>query len=131
MGDFIDGDCGGPSASVSLASHFTRDKGLKDEGLIPGSITSTSDTVSSQQLVNEFLDETLTDITSPFHMGSLLNQMQAIEQGPKPVIDESSHWTQEFFQGLPQTHHPHLQVYSSLFLYIFLLLLHYRSYIIT
>ncbi|XP_014246728.1 peroxisomal targeting signal 1 receptor isoform X2 [Cimex lectularius] len=80
----VEGDCGGANSLVNLTSHFVQDRGLKDEGYaFPHSDHIASS--SSEQLVQEFLEETMGHSTQPFRMDSLLAEMRDLEGKVGPV----------------------------------------------
>ncbi|XP_073993738.1 peroxisomal biogenesis factor 5 [Rhodnius prolixus] len=79
----VEGDCGGANSLVSLTSHFVQDRGLKDEGFHGFSDSIAS--ANSEQLVQEFLEETMVQSTQPFRMDSLLAEMRDLEGRMGPI----------------------------------------------
>uniref|UniRef100_A0A023F139 Peroxisomal targeting signal 1 receptor n=2 Tax=Triatoma infestans TaxID=30076 RepID=A0A023F139_TRIIF len=79
----VEGDCGGANSLVSLTSHFVQDRGLKDEGFHGFSDTIAS--ANSEQLVQEFIEETMVQSTQPFRMDSLLAEMRDLEGRMGPI----------------------------------------------
>lgn len=91
--DLVEGECGGPNSLVRLTSHFVQDRGLRDEGFrrpVPHADAFASSSADADQLVQQFLEETLGQTTPTFRMDSLLEEMRELErgigaQGPAPV----------------------------------------------
>lgn len=83
--ELVEGDCGGPSSLIRLASHFVQDHGFKDEGIHrPFSPPETFQTPNADQLVREFLEEPACPQT--FRMDNLLQEMREIDQNIHPPI---------------------------------------------
>lgn len=114
--DLVEGDCGGTNSLVRLTSHFVQDRGLKEEGLrhpFPhGDGFSNTD---SDQLVQQFLEETLGPSPQTFRMDSLLQEMREIESAvtlhapiPAPGVaalardglaPEDSIWAEQYLES--------------------------------
>ena len=75
MKGLLEGDCGGSNPLLSLASHYTQDRGYVNEGI--RGVRSDDDV-----LVQEFLSETRQVTARPpqtFRMDTLLQEMRDIE----------------------------------------------------
>ncbi|RUS88867.1 hypothetical protein EGW08_003412, partial [Elysia chlorotica] len=84
----VEGECGGPNSLVKLSSHFTQDRGFKQEGYgsarfpppKPFEINRPLAQASTDDLVSEYLSGQQTAMApQTFHMGSLLQEMREIE----------------------------------------------------
>lgn len=84
--DLVEGDCGGPSPLIRLASHFVQDHGLKEEGVrdLFGP-TDPFETANSDQLVKQFLEDTAVH-PQTFKMENLLQEMRDIDQSIYPPV---------------------------------------------
>lgn len=117
MRDLVEGECGGSNPLVKLTTHFTLDRGLKQEGLqgpvwsdrtARNEISQPLEKLSDGELVSEFLSEgnVLSRAPHTFQMDDLLAEMQQIEisraqlapQRAPTVADlaTSASWAQEF-----------------------------------
>lgn len=77
--ELVEGDCGGPSSLIRLASHYVQDHGLKEEGIRrPFSSSEAFETPDADQLVQQFLEEPACPQT--FRMDNLLQEMREIDQ---------------------------------------------------
>ncbi|BES91974.1 peroxisomal targeting signal 1 [Nesidiocoris tenuis] len=81
----VEGDCGGSNALVNLTSHYVQDRGLKDEGFHSFPHSDPIASANSDQLVQEFLEETMGQTAQPFRMDSLLAEMWDLEGRVGPV----------------------------------------------
>ncbi|XP_012946150.1 peroxisomal targeting signal 1 receptor [Aplysia californica] len=115
----VEGECGGPNSLMKLTSHFTQDRGLKQEAYgatgrfpppKPYEINRPLAQTSTDELVGEFLSSHQTAMApQTFHMGSLLQEMREIEgaemiHAPQraPGIAElasTGDWSQEFLSS--------------------------------
>uniref|UniRef100_A0A0B7A4R4 Uncharacterized protein n=1 Tax=Arion vulgaris TaxID=1028688 RepID=A0A0B7A4R4_9EUPU len=122
----VEAECGGQNSLVRLTSHFTQDRGLKQEayGLTnrfpppkPYEINRHLSQTSTDELVGEFLSSHHTAMApQTFHMGNLLQEMREIEgaeiiHAPQraPGIAElasTGNWAEEFLTtaGVSNTH---------------------------
>lgn len=109
MRDLIKGECGVPNPLMTVASHFTQDKGQQY-----GQITAGS---SSDKLVKEFLEETRDslnqkDAPQTFHMASLLQEMNEIEsayygnQKVNSISNTGQTWADCFLSSAADLHNP-------------------------
>ncbi|KYN42159.1 Peroxisomal targeting signal 1 receptor [Trachymyrmex septentrionalis] len=81
--ELVEGDCGGSSSLIRLASHYVRDHGFKEEGIHrPFSSSETFQTPDADQLVQQFLEEPACPQT--FRMDNLLQEMREIDQSIHP-----------------------------------------------
>ncbi|EZA50440.1 hypothetical protein DMN91_009905 [Ooceraea biroi] len=81
----VEGDCGGPSSLIHLASHYVRDHGFKEEGIHrPFDSQNERQTPDTDQLVQQFLQEPACPQT--FRMDSLLQEMREIDKTIRPPI---------------------------------------------
>lgn len=77
--ELVEGDCGGSSSLIRLASHYVQDHGFKEEGIRqPFSSSETFQTPDADQLVQQFLEEPACPQT--FRMDNLLQEMREIDQ---------------------------------------------------
>ncbi|KAJ1523055.1 hypothetical protein ONE63_002182 [Megalurothrips usitatus] len=112
--DLVEAECGGSNSLVRLTSHFTSDHALKDEGLRHRAFPHHGEPFSdSDQLVQQFLEETLGASPQTFRMDSLLQEMREMEQSglapPRPspgvaqlAADPSCNpqeWAQQFLES--------------------------------
>ncbi|GFS26034.1 peroxisomal targeting signal 1 receptor [Elysia marginata] len=114
----VEGECGGPNSLVKLSSHFTQDRGFKQEGYgatrfpppKPFEINRPLAQASTDDLVSEYLSGQQTAMApQTFHMGSLLQEMREIEgaemvHAPQraPGIAElasAGNWAEEFLNS--------------------------------
>ncbi|XP_068085294.1 peroxisomal targeting signal 1 receptor [Anabrus simplex] len=118
--DLVDGECGRANSLVHLSSHFLQDRSHKEDGLrhqTPYEDTFTN--ADADQLVQEFLSETLFRPPQTFRMGSLLQEMREMEsaasqhapiQAPGVAASLASNdpdWTQEFLESRKQIDEGH------------------------
>ncbi|XP_072763854.1 peroxisomal targeting signal 1 receptor isoform X2 [Anoplolepis gracilipes] len=83
--ELVEGDCGGPSSLMRLASHYVQDHGFKEEGIHqPFSSSEAFQTQNADQLVQQFLEEPACPQT--FRMDNLLQEMREIDQNIHPPI---------------------------------------------
>ncbi|KYN04245.1 Peroxisomal targeting signal 1 receptor [Cyphomyrmex costatus] len=81
--ELVEGDCGGPSSLIHLASHYVQDRGFKEEGIHrPFSSSEAFQTPDADQLVQQFLEEPACPQT--FRMDNLLQEMREIDQSIHP-----------------------------------------------
>lgn len=81
--DLVEGDCGGTSSLIRLASHYVQDHGFKEEGIRqPFNSSETFQTPDADQLVQHFLEEPACPQT--FRMDNLLQEMREIDQNIHP-----------------------------------------------
>ncbi|KAE8743295.1 peroxisomal targeting signal 1 receptor [Frankliniella occidentalis] len=110
--DLVEAECGGSNSLVRLTSHFTTDHALKDEGLRRAFPHHGEPFSDSDQLVQQFLEETLGASPQTFRMDSLLQEMREMEQSglaPRPspgvaqlAADPSCNpqeWAQQFLEA--------------------------------
>lgn len=114
--DLVEGDCGGTNSLVRLTSHFVQDRGLKEEGLRhPFRHGDGFSNTDSDQLVQQFLEETLGPSPQTFRMDSLLQEMREIESAvtfhapvPAPGVaalardglaPEDSIWAEQYLES--------------------------------
>jgi len=77
--ELVEGDCGGSSSLIRLASHYVQDHGLKEEGIRrPFNSSEAVQTPDADQLVQQFLEEPTCPQT--FRMDNLLQEMREIDQ---------------------------------------------------
>lgn len=115
MRNLVEGECGGSNSLMKLTSHFTQDKGLRQEGFRHGRVPHPQQLIhgrpiaqaSENELVDEFLSsQRVTMAPQTFHMGGLLQEMREIEEAEfkytperAPAIAElatQDSWAQEF-----------------------------------
>lgn len=84
--ELVEGDCGGPSSLMRLASHYMQDHGFKEEGIRrPFDLTSeTFGKPDADQFVQEFLQEPACPQT--FRMENLLQEMREIDHTIHPPV---------------------------------------------
>ncbi|GAB1860339.1 Peroxisomal targeting signal 1 receptor [Camponotus japonicus] len=82
--ELVEGDCGGPSSLMRLASHYVQDHGFKEEGIQPFRPSETFQAQDADQLVQQFLEEPACPQT--FRMDNLLQEMRDIDQNIHPPI---------------------------------------------
>lgn len=81
--ELVEGDCGGSSSLIRLASHYVQDHGFKEEGIRrPFSSSEAFPTPDADQLVQQFLEEPACPQT--FRMDNLLQEMREIDQNIHP-----------------------------------------------
>ncbi|XP_039298809.1 peroxisomal targeting signal 1 receptor [Nilaparvata lugens] len=79
--DLLEGECGASNSLVRLTNHFVQDRGLKDENY-RHPFQANEPILSSQdpdQLVQQFLEETVGSTPQSFRMDSLLAEMRDME----------------------------------------------------
>ncbi|XP_029162637.1 peroxisomal targeting signal 1 receptor isoform X2 [Nylanderia fulva] len=83
--ELVEGDCGGPSSLMRLASHYVQDHGFKEEGIHqPFNPSEAFQAQDADQLVQQFLEEPTCPQT--FRMDNLLQEMREIDQNIYPPI---------------------------------------------
>lgn len=117
--NLVEGDCGNPSSLLNITSHYTRDHGFTEEGLLAPFYTLGRQEFpkDANQLVREFLEEST---CQTFRMENLMQGMREINHSihqPYPILpapgitrelnslDTSVSWTNEYLQS-----EKHLQV---------------------
>lgn len=95
MRNLVDGECGGANSLMKLTTHFTQDRGLRQEGLIPGrpglrqQISRPITDATEAELVDEFLgSQRVAMAPQTFHMGSLLQEMREIEESEVKFVPQ-------------------------------------------
>ncbi|XP_075210068.1 peroxisomal targeting signal 1 receptor-like isoform X2 [Lycorma delicatula] len=85
--ELVEGECGGTNSLVRLTSHFVQDRSLKDEDYRHPFHQSDplSSSPNADQLVQQFLEETLGQSPQTFRMDSLLAEMRDLEGRAGPV----------------------------------------------
>lgn len=85
--DLVEGDCGGPSSVVRLASHYVQDHAFAEEGLSQpfGPSAPPFQGSESDQLVKQFLEETATH-PQTFRMDGLLQEMRQLDRTIHPPV---------------------------------------------
>ncbi|VDI58508.1 peroxin-5 [Mytilus galloprovincialis] len=114
MRNLVEGECGGSNSLMKLTSHFTQDRGLRQENFSHGRVQHPQQMPgrpigqsTENELVDEFLSsQRITMAPQTFHMGGLLQEMREIEEAEfkytperAPAIAElasSDSWAQEF-----------------------------------
>ncbi|OWF41218.1 peroxisomal targeting signal 1 receptor-like isoform X1 [Mizuhopecten yessoensis] len=132
MRNLVEGECGGANSLMKLTSHFTQDKAMRQEGLVPGRPPSHLGVanrpiteISEHEMVNEFLSGPRTSMApQTFHMGGLLQEMREIEEaelkyapqralGIAELASQDS-WASEFLtDGKESGHHEWSDEYMS------------------
>lgn len=82
--ELVEGDCGGPSSLMRLASHYVQDHGFKEEGIQSFNPPEAFQAQDADQLVQQFLEEPACPQT--FRMDNLLQEMREIDQNIHPPI---------------------------------------------
>lgn len=105
MRGLVEAECGGPNPLVELASHFTEDKSLRQEGLPSrfglehaAEMTQTDGAGLADQFVHEFLQETgQFDAPRTFGMQGLLQEMHDLQQPVEAAGDAAvaEQWADE------------------------------------
>lgn len=84
--ELVEGECGGTSSLVRLTSHFVQDRSLKDEDYRhPFHQNDPLSSGNADQLVQQFLEETLGQSPQTFRMDSLLAEMRDLEGRAGPI----------------------------------------------
>ncbi|KAK6621746.1 hypothetical protein RUM44_001553 [Polyplax serrata] len=111
--NLLEGDCGGQNPLIKLGSHFTQDQSFRQDRVHP----LTPDFTQADLLVQEFLEDNLSQNVQTFRMDELFREMRDIEsnssrsplnqapnvaqlatnlEGNIQAVDQSSIWAQEF-----------------------------------
>lgn len=108
--ELVEGDCGGPSSLMRLASHYVQDHGFKEEGIQPFSPPEAFQAQDADQLVQQFLEEPACPQT--FRMDNLMQEVREIDQNIHPPIaapgvvnelnDLDTAWENQCFKSVQQ-----------------------------
>ncbi|XP_018369916.1 PREDICTED: peroxisomal targeting signal 1 receptor isoform X2 [Trachymyrmex cornetzi] len=110
--ELVEGDCGGSSSLIHLASHYVRDHGFKEEGIHrPFSSPETFQTPDADQLVQQFLEEPACPQT--FRMDNLLQEMREIDQSIHPPPKTGPEIIREIKNDLDKARGPYLTFLTS------------------
>ena len=96
MRSLVEAECGGPNPLVDLASHFTDDKSLRQEGLLSSHPTGLEQAgeacgdALAEQFLYEFLQESgQYDAPQTFNMQGLLHEMHQLQHGQHTLLEQS------------------------------------------